>query len=289
MSYLADLFSVEGRVVLITGGGSGLGYHMAEGFIKSGAKVYITGRRENVLKQSTEKLNSIGPGTAAYCAADVSSPESIKKLVAFVESRETVLDVLINNSGIGGGDPSVSHLDSIERIQEVFTNSDPTNWDKIYRTNIWAPFAITIAFLHLLGAAAKARPGEGRGSVIMISSTNANSWNPYMSLLAYNSSKAALNLVTKTLAAKVYTHGVRVNTLSPGPFPTDMNDPTQEEGMTNPSNFHRLPMGRAGNADEISGAALYFASKASAFTHGADLLVDGGLGLVQNGTNRITP
>ncbi|KAL1745257.1 hypothetical protein HDZ31DRAFT_82056 [Schizophyllum fasciatum] len=289
MSYIAELFSVEGRVVVITGGGSGLGYHMAEAFVKSGSKVYITGRREHVLQESAEKLNQLGPGTASYFAADMTSQDDIKKLVAFVESRETVVDVLINNSGIAFSDPTVSHLDTLERLQEVFSNSDPTKWDKVYRTNIWGPFAATVAFLHLLGAAAKARPNEGRGSVIMISSVNSNSWNPYMTGLAYNSSKAALNLVTKMLAAKIYPHGIRLNILSPGPFPTDMNDPTQEQGMTNPSNYHRLPMGRVGSKEDIAGAALYFASKASAFTHGADLLVDGGLALVQNGTNKIQP
>ncbi|KAL1668812.1 hypothetical protein GGF50DRAFT_85901 [Schizophyllum commune] len=289
MSYISELFGVEGRVVVITGGGSGLGYHMAEAFVKSGSKVYITGRREHVLKESTEKLNKLGPGTAAYFSADLTSPDDIKKLAAHIESREKVVDVLINNSGIAFADPAVSHLDTIERLQEVFSNSDPVGWDKVYRTNVWGPFAVTIAFLHLLAAAAKARPNEGRGSVIMISSTNSNSWNPYMTTLAYNSSKTALNLVTKILAAKVYPHGIRINILSPGPFPTDMNDPNSEEGMTNPSNYHRLPMGRPGNKDEIAGAALYFASKASSFTHGADLLVDGGLALIQNGTNKIQP
>lgn len=91
--------------------------------------------------------------------------------------------MFLPQSGIAFADPAVSHLDTIERLQEVFSNSDPVGWDKVYRTNVWGPFAVTIAFLHLLAAAAKARPNEGRGSVIMISSTNSNSWNPYMTTL----------------------------------------------------------------------------------------------------------
>ncbi|KAA1475802.1 NAD(P)-binding protein [Dentipellis sp. KUC8613] len=223
MSFAADLFSAAGRTAVITGGGAGLGYWMAETWVKNGGRVYINGRREEPLKQAVAKLNVISKDSAFYAVADVATKEGVEKLAREVASRETSLDVLVNNAGIG--------LFDSQEPGAILPTFDPDAWSQLFSLNAWSPAAVTSAFAPLLVEAAK--KGEGRGSVILISSIADSMWF------------AATPMTGK--ADKL------------------------------------VPMKRNGNAEDISGAFLFLATKASAYMTGQKFAVDGGWSLIVNG------
>ncbi|KAA1475788.1 NAD(P)-binding protein [Dentipellis sp. KUC8613] len=283
MSLITDLFSVVGRTVVITGGGAGIGYSMAEAWVKNGGKVYINSRREGPLKEAVAKLNAISQDSAFYVAADVATKEGVDKLVKDVASRELSIDVLVNNAGMG-------HFDVLEPGAFLPTY-DPDAWAQQFSLNAWSPAAVTSAFAPLLVEAAK--KGEGRGSVILVSSISDSMWyaasemtgvlmTGTCSILRYKVSKVAETALTKILANKLVAHGVRVNVISPGTFPTPANDPSNEIMPSRQPEKH-VPMKRNGTADDIAGAFLYLATRASSYVTGERFAVDGGWLLVANG------
>ncbi|KAA1475805.1 NAD(P)-binding protein [Dentipellis sp. KUC8613] len=272
MSLAADLFSTAGRTAVITGGGTGLGYWMAETWVKNGGKVYINGRREEPLRQASAKLNAISKDSTFFVAADVSTKEGIAKLLQEIASRETSLDVLVNNAGIG--------LFDLQDPAALLPKFDPDVWSEEFSLNVWSPAALTSAFAPLLVEAAK--KGDGRGSVILISSIADSMWVATNTMTGYNVSKVAEGALGKILANKLLAHGVRVNTISPGTFPTPMNSPTNEM-MPSGKAEKLVPMKRNGGAEDISGAFLFLATKASAYMTGQKFAVDGGWSLVVNG------
>ncbi|KIY70217.1 NAD(P)-binding protein [Cylindrobasidium torrendii FP15055 ss-10] len=288
----SDLFNVSGRVALITGGGQGLGEHMAEGLVKNGAKVYITGRTESTLKRTTEALNAIKPGAAKYCVCDIGKKEDLEKLVGFVKQYETRLDILIQNAGTAAFDmPSpendISGSMDMPNPFPITASLDPSQWEEQFRAYCWSPYALVCMALPLLAEAAKL--GEGRGSVIMITSIAARFFNPWWRVPAYSSAKAGMEHLSKIIGARVYPYGVRVNCIAPGSFPSAVNLPDNPYAMSNPENDKRIPLGRSGTADDIVGGMLFFASRASAYVTGQFMDIDGGAMLVANGTNKIAP
>ncbi|KAL1664647.1 hypothetical protein GGF50DRAFT_127042 [Schizophyllum commune] len=298
-------FSVADRVILVTGGGTGIGAWATEAFVKGGAKVYITGRREAKLKEVVEKMDRIAQGKTIPFPCDLGKESEIDKLVDFIKSKEERLDVLVNNVRA----PSVVLYTLLTvagpfYVDTVDDEHDPTKgmdqkcpfplalspaeaWKEQFAVTTWAPYTLTLKLIPLLAAAAKL--GEGRGSVIQISSIAAKFWNPYWSIPAYQASKAGQEHTSNILAAKLYTFGIRVNTVSPGSYDTDANPSFHEAAMSHPSNNERIPLGRSGGADDIVGPILFFASAASKYITGQRLDVDGGVMLVANGTNKIAP
>ncbi|TFY62098.1 hypothetical protein EVG20_g6826 [Dentipellis fragilis] len=277
MSLITDLFSVAGRTAVITGGGAGIGYSMAEAWVKNGGKVYINARREEPLKEAVAKLNAISKDSAFFVAADVATKEGVDKLVKDIASRESSIDVLVNNAGMG-------RFDTLEPGAFLPTY-DPDAWAQQFSLNTWSPAAITSAFAPLLVEAAT--KGEGRGSVILISSISDSMWYAASEMTGvlmtgYKLSKVAETALTKILANKLVVHGVRVNVISPGTFPTPANDPSNEIMPSRQPEKH-VPMKRNGTADDIAGAFLYLATRASAYVTGERFAVDGGWLLVANG------
>ncbi|KAA1475763.1 NAD(P)-binding protein [Dentipellis sp. KUC8613] len=272
MSFTTDLFNAAGRTAVITGGGTGIGYWMAEAWVKNGGKVYITGRREEVLRQAAQKLNAISPNGANYFPADISTQEGIDKLAKEVASHEASIDVLVNNAGI-------DHFD-VQEPGAVLSSFDSAGWSRLFTLNTWSPAAVTSAFAPLLVEAAK--KGEGRGSVILVTSIAESMWFAMNPMTGYSVSKAAETTLIKILANKLVAHGVRVNAISPGTFPTAMNDPSN---AMKPSAMPEklVPMKRNGNADDIAGAFLFLGTKASAYVTGQKIEVDGGWLMTANG------
>ncbi|KAA1470774.1 NAD(P)-binding protein [Dentipellis sp. KUC8613] len=272
MSYSANLFDSTGRVALITGGATGLGFWMAEAWVKNGGKVYITGRREQKLQEAVANLNQITADHAFYIVADVATQDGIDKLAREYFSREASLDVLVNNAGTTEHD--------VPKPGAPLAAFDQGAWVRQLTLHGWSPAAVTSALAPLLIEAAK--KGEGRGNVVNISSIAEDMWRAASMMTAYSASKAAEGALTKILANKLVAHGVRVNTIKPGTFPSELNV------ITNPNSTSAraasiVPMKRNGGADDLAGAFLYFATKAGAYVTGQSLAVDGGYGMVFNG------
>ncbi|KAL1690610.1 hypothetical protein GGG16DRAFT_92228 [Schizophyllum commune] len=284
-------FSVADRVILVTGGGTGIGAWATEAFVKGGAKVYITGRREAKLEEVVEKMDGIAQGKTIPFPCDLGKESEIDKLVDFIKSKEERLDVLVNNAGPFYVDTVDDEHDPTKGMDQKcpfpLALSPAEAWKEQFAVTTWAPYTLTLKLIPLLAAAAKL--GEGRGSVIQISSIASKFWNPYWSIPAYQASKAGQEHTSNILAAKLYTFGIRVNTVSPGSYDTDANPSFHEAAMSHPSNNERIPLGRSGGADDIVGPILFFASAASKYITGQRLDVDGGVMLVANGTNKIAP
>jgi NAD(P)-dependent dehydrogenase (short-subunit alcohol dehydrogenase family) len=252
---MKDLFSLEGKIALVTGGSTGIGAMIAEGFVNFGAKVYIVARREEVLQNKQEELMRIGP--CEYIAADVGSVSGIKELAEAYGEREQSLDILVNNAGISDG------RTEIEDITEE-------TWDAVMDLNIKTIFFMIQAFLPFLRVGASP---ETPNNVINIASIDGcgklNSAYNY----AYGVSKAGVIQLDRHLGDSLAWEGIQINTISPGDFPTDLNktarDHTDEMKKV-------IPAKRIGEKDNIAGAAIFLASRAGNFNVGSNIVVDGG-------------
>lgn len=245
-----EKFSLDNKVVLITGGGSGIGFSIAQCMYDAGAKIIITGRREQPLKEAVEQLGE----RANYVVNDVTELEKLPALVEEVESRFGAIDILVNNAGINMKKPSVEVTD--EEFQRVVF------------TNLNAVFSLT-------RETAKRMMARKSGSIIMISSMAA--YYGIDRVAAYAASKSGLYGMVRVMASEYSPFGVRVNAIAPGFIETPMmktamsGDPARMEKA-----FNRTPMARWGKPEDIGNAAVFLASEASAYITGISLPVDGG-------------
>ena len=250
---IAKLFSLEGRVALVTGGSRGIGRMIAQGMIAAGATVYITARREDECRETAQAL---GPRCHAI-AADISTTAGIHSLMsAFQAAGNDRLDILVNNAGAAWTAP--------------FDSFPETGWDKVVDLNVKSPFFLTQRCHALLCAAA--RPGHP-AKVINVTSVDGlqlNNWETY----SYHASKAGLLHLTRRLAARLITDNIVMNAIAPGAFPSRMNraaaDRADDYGST-------IPAGRVGEPEDMAAAAIYLASRAGDYVVGSALIVDGGI------------
>jgi NAD(P)-dependent dehydrogenase (short-subunit alcohol dehydrogenase family) len=252
---MRDLFSLEGKIALVTGGSAGIGAMIAEGFVNFGAKVYIVARREEVLKKKREELAKIGP--CEYIAGDVGTVADIEELAKAFGQRERSLDILVNNAGISDGGRA------IEDIAEE-------TWDAVTDLNIKSIFFMTQAFLPFLRVGAS--PETPRNVINIASIDGCGKINSYYNY-AYGVSKAGVIQLGRHLGDSLAWEGIHINTISPGDFPTDLNttarDRTDEMKKV-------IPAKRIGEKDNIAGAAIFLASRAGNFNVGSNIVVDGG-------------
>jgi len=252
---MKDLFSLEGKVALVTGGSVGIGAMIAEGFVNFGAKVYIVARRESALKQKQEELSKIG--SCEYIAADVGSVAGIKELAQAYGEREQSLDILVNNAGISDGG---------REIEDV---SEET-WDAVIDLNLKSIFFMTQEFLPFLRVGASP---ETPSNVINIASIDGcgklNAWYNY----AYGASKAGVIQLDRLLGDSLAWEGIHINTISPGDFPTDLNTVARDHTAEMKK---AIPGKRVGGMDNVAGAAIFLASRAGNFSVGSNIVIDGG-------------
>ncbi|TLU90730.1 glucose 1-dehydrogenase [Dyadobacter sediminis] len=247
---LHDVFSLHGKLALITGGGSGIGFYIACCMIQAGAKVVITGRRETVLKEAVETLGS----NAAYFVHDITKLDTIPELIADIETREGSIDILVNNAGIN------MKKHAVEVTDEEF--------DRVIQTNLHAVFAIT-------RECGKRMTQRRQGSIIMITSMAA--LYGIDRVVAYSASKSAVAGMVRALATEFSPHHVRINAVAPGFIETPMmltamnGDPARRDKA-----MDRTPMGTWGKPDDVGWAAVFLASPAAGFITGVSLPVDGG-------------
>ena len=245
-----NVFSLEGKLALITGGGSGIGFDIAQCMISAGAKVVITGRREHALKDSIETLGE----SAHYVVNDVTELSSLEGLVEDIEARFGPIDILVNNAGINMKKPALEVSDE--------------DFQRIVHTNLNAVFALT-------RSCAKRMIERQSGSILMISSMAA--YYGIDRVVAYAASKSGVEGMVKVLASEFSKFNVRVNAIAPGFIETAMmqtamsSDPDRMNKALN-----RTPMGKFGKPDDIGWAAVFLASEAARYITGASLPVDGG-------------
>uniref|UniRef100_A0A0W0F6V2 Putative short-chain dehydrogenase n=1 Tax=Moniliophthora roreri TaxID=221103 RepID=A0A0W0F6V2_MONRR len=280
----ANWANLQGRIALVTGGGTGLGLMMARGFAANGAKVYITGRREDVLREAVEQNKGL-----VALQMDVTNKESIANGVKIVEEAESKLDILVNNAGHTG--PASLFLvdknapENKNLGQALFDQHQFKEWQDIFALNSVSPFFVTTAFLPLLEKAARTRDDGQTSSVINISSI-AGQLRTSLSVIPYGSTKAALDHLTTLLATEFALHDipVRVNGIAPGPFPSQLGGPEEVlSEMTKkpmPGAVNALPLKRPGKEEEIAAIALYLSSAGGLYTNGITIRVDGGHNLV---------
>jgi NAD(P)-dependent dehydrogenase (short-subunit alcohol dehydrogenase family) len=248
-----DLFSLKGRVALVTGGSRGIGRMIAAGFLAQGAKVYISSRKAADCDQTAKDLSA--QGECYSMPADVSTLEGINALVAAYTERESTLDILVNNAGAAWG--------------ESFDTFPEKGWDKVVDLNLKAPFFLTQALIASLRAAAKKRPAK----VINIASIDGISINP-QETYSYAASKSGLIQLTRRMALRLAQDNIVVTAIAPGAFASDMNRIARDHAE---ETAKRIPAGRIGCDDDMAGAAIYLASRAGDYVMGSTLVVDGGV------------
>ena len=251
------LFDVAGKVVVVTGGTSGIGLMVARGFVDAGAHVYVSSRKREVCEEVERDLGSIG--TCVAVPADLSTESGIRTLVGALGERERELHVLVNNAGATWGAP----LDEYPGA----------GFDKVLGLNVRAPFMLTVACLPLLRAGARAHDPARVINTTSIEGSVVPRWENY----AYPASKAALNMLTRHLAWRLAREHITVNAIAPGPFPSRMIAFAEQDADRWSEIERSVPLGRAGQPDDAAGAAIFLASRAGAYLTGVVLPLDGGL------------
>lgn len=251
------LFSLEGRVALVTGGSRGIGHMIVDGLLAAGcARVYITARKKTQLEEAEQRFNARFPGRVIGLPGDLSDMGDINKLVDAIAHREVGLDILVNNAGAAWGAPLAAFPES--------------GWDKVMDLNAKSVFFLTQKLLPLLKAAAQpTRPAK----IITIASVDGlrpNFWDTY----SYQASKAAVIHLTRRLAAELIQDHVIASCIAPGAFPSEMNKAAED---TPESLAAEIPARRIGAAEDMAGGVIYLASRAGDYVVGTTLPIDGGL------------
>jgi NAD(P)-dependent dehydrogenase (short-subunit alcohol dehydrogenase family) len=253
-------FSLKGKIALVTGGGRGIGQAIAFAFAKVGAKVVVTSRKAQDLEATAAEIKAFG-GEAFPLPAHLGKMEEIQKMVNTVMDKYKRIDILVNNAGASPSMGTV--LDSDERL-----------WDTIMNLNLKGVYFVS-------QAVAKIMKNQGSGKIINIASVDG--FNPEPGVSVYSVSKAGVRMITKAFASELTSFNIQVNTIAPGPISTKMMNShwfhlSPEEAKKAKAELEKLlPTGRIGLPDEIAGAALYFASNASSYTTGTEIVIDGGM------------
>lgn len=252
-----DLFSLKGRVAVVTGGSRGIGRMIAAGFLSQGAaKVYITARKAAACEATAKELSDAYAGECIALPIDISTMTGIEMLAAEIRKREPQLDILVNNAGAAWG--------------AEFDEFPESGWDKVMTLNVKAPFFLTKALAEPLRAAGSAqRPAK----VINIASIDGIFVNP-LETYSYAASKSGLIHLTRRMAAKLIKDHVVVTAIAPGPFQSDMNRAARDNADEVAT---KVPAGRIGTDEDMAGTAIYLASRAGDYVVGTTLAVDGGI------------
>ncbi|GMA62813.1 SDR family oxidoreductase [Alicyclobacillus fastidiosus] len=258
----ANLFDVSGKTVLITGGARGLGRNYGEAFVQHGCHVVLGDIDADLVKQTATELNQLAR-TTATCEGielDVTNEEQVEAVVRHVVDTYGDIDVVINNAGI------------VDRVGVEEMTLDA--WNRTMGINL------TGVFLVSKYVAREMIQRRTKGSIINMASMSGEIVNVPMEQAAYNTSKAAVAMFTKSCAVEWAEYGIRVNAIAPGYMKTDMTGPDFEPGGKFYHLLDAIPMRRLGLPNELSGLALFLASEASSYITGAVMNVDGGYTLI---------
>ena len=259
---IQQLFDLTGQVALVTGGSRGLGLQMAHALGEAGAKIMLSSRKAADLEQAAAELQDAGID-ARWIAADCGSPQDIARLAAETVERMGPIDILVNNAGATWGAPAEDH--PLEA------------WDKVMNLNVRGYFLLSQA------VAKSSMIPRGRGRILNVASIAGLGGNPAeMQTIAYNTSKGAVVNFTRALAGEWGRHGITVNAICPGFFPSKMTYGTLEKLGVERLSAH-APLRRLGDDEDLKGLTLLYASDAGKHITGQWLAVDGGVSAIVSG------
>lgn len=247
------LFDLTGRRVLITGSSRGIGFALARGMAQAGASVVLNGRDAGVLAAAARSLAAEGLDIAE-AGFDVTDPAALDAAVGALEDRLGPIEVLVNNAGINRRFPA--------------TAVTPATWREVQATNVEAVF-------FMAQACGRRMLARGHGKIVNIASVQSELGRA--TITPYATSKGAVRMLTRSLCAEWAKAGVQVNAIAPGYFATDLTRPLVEDAAFTDWLCQRVPAGRWGRVEELVGAAVFLASRASDFVNGHLLYVDGGM------------
>ena len=254
---LNDMFGLDGRIALVTGGSRGIGKMIVEGYLAAGAaRVYISARKSAQVEEAVADFETRYPGKVIGLPVDLATVEGCRALAKELEAREEKLDILVNNAGAAWGEP--------------FEGFPEAGWDKVMDINVKSPFFLTQALHGLMKAAGTP---ERPAKVINIGSIDGLRLNPWETY-SYHASKAAILYLTKRLAARLVHDNIIVTAIAPGAFQSDMNKAARDHGDAVAKS---IPVKRIGVPEDMAGAAIFLASKAGDYVVGDTIAVDGGL------------
>jgi NAD(P)-dependent dehydrogenase (short-subunit alcohol dehydrogenase family) len=254
---ISTLFSVDGKVAVVTGGSRGIGRMIAEGLVRSGVRVYISSRKVDACDAAAQELSEWGE--CISLPSDLSSREGVESLAAEVAAREPRVHVLVNNAGATWGAPIDDYPDSA--------------WDKVLSTNVRAVFDLTVALLPQLRGAASAQDPARVVNIGSIDGIRVPETDNY----AYAASKAAVHMVTRQVAHRLARDHITVNAIAPGPFPSKMMSFVLDADGGEELVSSGVPLRRIGRPEDVAGTVLFLASRAGSYLTGAVIPVDGGL------------
>ncbi|MCH2202545.1 MAG: SDR family oxidoreductase [Fuerstiella sp.] len=251
---MTDRFLLRGRNAIITGGTRGIGLAIAQGYLEAGANVTICSRKQHNVDRAVAELDEFSDSIQGV-AAHVGKTQDLERLIADAENRFGPVGILVNNAGTN---PYYGPI----------INSEEAAWDKTMEVNLKGPYLLSKLVVRSMAAS------DG-GSIINIASIAGQTALPMQGI--YSITKAGVIMLTKVMARELGAQNVRVNCICPGVIRTKLSealwsDPKMEKQMAS-----LKALGRVGNTDELTGAAVYLASDASSFTTGATLNVDGGM------------
>lgn len=249
----SKLFSLEGRIALITGGSRGIGEMLLRGYLAAGCeRVYITARKSAQLAATAAKYGDKVVGLAG----DLSQSEDLARLVSELNAREQRLDILVNNAGAAWG--------------AEFGQFPEAGWDKVMDLNVKSLFFLSQALHPLLKAGARHDRPAKVINIASIDGLQPNPWETY----SYQASKAAVIHLTKRMAARLIKDNIVCSCIAPGAYPSEMN----KAAASNPeASAKRIPAKRVGVAEDIAGGAIYLASRAGDYVVGTTIPIDGGI------------
>jgi NAD(P)-dependent dehydrogenase (short-subunit alcohol dehydrogenase family) len=251
---MENLFNLNGKIALVTGGSRGIGAMIAEGFVRNGVKTYISSRKSDPCNKKAKELSKYGE--CISIPADLTDMNEMDKLVTKIKDKETKLNILVNNAGAAWGA-------SFDDFPEI-------GWDKVMDTNVKSVFFLTQKLVDILEASAST---SDPSRIINIGSIDGLGI-PRAETYSYPASKAAVHQLTKVLANRLANRNINVNAIAPGPFQSNMMAHTLEEyGEQIKSS---VPRGRIGVPEDMAGASIFLSSRASSYITGSIIPVDGG-------------
>lgn len=277
------LFNFDGFVAVVTGGGSGIGLMCAQALAANGAKVYITGRRAEALQKASESHDpDHGGSIIPIVTTDVTSKDELEKLVKDVQRREKYINLLICNAGVSSAKAPPEHEDASELKDRLWKEESVEDWQNTFKTDVTSVYFTTVAFLPLLQAGLKPHGPLNRfGSSVITISSMSGIMRDAQGHFAYNAAKGGTVHLTKLMSAEFQKAGIRVNSIAPGYFPSEMTTSKSDDRQKSDLPAEKVaekghvPIERGGKDIEMGMTALFLAK--NEYVNGQILAVDGGV------------